>query len=346
MTDRRADTLPKTGPRRSALPGRRRCRAALAVLAAFALMACATPPSAPEVRGPAVAWPDTHSRTVDAVGGVARYRLNVMLPPDYASDPQRRYPVLVVLNGDRQFRNVVQASQGVQLSGQVEPVIVVGVAYPEADYADAEAQGLSPLAYWYQRRALEFTPTRDDALDAAESEQYRIAVRSGGAERLRRALREDILPTVARDYRMDGTLALYGFSYGGLFAADEMLRPDRMFSRYGLGDPTLNWDGDYIARQVQARGEAGGDLPVRVFLSAGDANHPDVGESRDFHERVLAFGRQLEGSGFSGLELTTHVFAGENHMSVSPATASRMLRALFPAEPDMTGLSLGGDDEP
>lgn len=66
-------------------------------------------------------------------------------------------------------------------------------------------------------------------------------------------------------------------------------------------------------------------LAARVFMSAGTIE--DEGMLPD----MLRVGEILTARSYVGLELTTHIFMEETHLSVIPATMSRGLRVLFPA---------------
>lgn len=149
-------------------------------------------------------------------------RYMVSLPERYHAD-QRTYPVLYVIDGDFQFRHVAVAVQTMARLGKTPPMIVVGVALQgQADYI------LSTT--W---------PADDDP-------QY------GGADKLQRYLRTELVPTIEHQYRTNGSRALAGYSLGGLFTLYSMTRPDTPFSAFLAMSPSAWYDDNGINEKVSA----------------------------------------------------------------------------------------------
>ena len=78
---------------------------------------------------------------------------------------------------------------------------------------------------------------------------------------------------------------------------------------------TFEYEANYAANNS--------DLPARVFMSVGTAELDHM--ITDMEKMAKA----LRDRSYSSLELMTHVFDGETHLSVIPATMSRGLRAVF-----------------
>jgi predicted alpha/beta superfamily hydrolase len=75
------------------------------------------------------------------------------------------------------------------------------------------------------------------------------------------------------------------------------------------------------------------DLNAKLFLSVGTLEEgQDPDNDSKMVSNTLEMAQLLKSHGFSNLRLTHHVFQGETHLSVIPATFSRGLRALFADE--------------
>ena len=62
------------------------------------------------------------------------YQVFVALPPSYAKEPQRRYPVLYVTDADYAFPILRQISRRLNLEGpKVEEFILVGLSYAKGE---------------------------------------------------------------------------------------------------------------------------------------------------------------------------------------------------------------------
>ena len=94
--------------------------------------------------------------------------------------------------------------------------------------------------------------------------------------------------------------------------------------KHGFGDTALSYESHYAANHD--------DLPVRVFMSVGareELDDPLVDASFRFVTNVKTLAKILQERGYPGLQLTTHVFEDETHVSVISATFSQGLRVVF-----------------
>ena len=120
------------------------------------------------------------SYTLDAPTlGDAR-TINVALPAGYADHPERRYPVLYLIDGgvDQDFVHIAGTVQLGAIWGRMDDAIVIGIASKD------------------RRRELA-GPTSDPRLLA----QYPTA---GDSALFRAFIRDDLKPWVAAHYRTDG----------------------------------------------------------------------------------------------------------------------------------------------
>ncbi len=247
-----------------------------------------------------------------------------LISPFRPPAPGEKLPVVYVLDGNLFFPMVASTATVLTLE-DIPSVLVVGIGY---DLAPAPMLGLSLLEI-QARRARDLTPTPDPAF-LAQMEQtyagfggvYPDYGRPGGAQAFLGFINEELKPFIAAHYPeadpYDATLA--GDSFGGLFALYALFNAPESFNRYVVGSPSLFW-GEHILFEHEA---VSGDASARLFLSAGSLEPEDqmLAPVRKMHAR-------LSDSRRPNLDYTFHVFEGETHGSVLPATFSRGLRVVF-----------------
>jgi uncharacterized protein len=165
--------------------------------------------------------------------------LLVHAPASYGTNPQARYPVLYLLDGDAHFHHVTGVVQFLAANGRIPEMLVVAVPNTRDRTHD-----LTPAAATGARR--------DGRL---LTEQFPTA---GGAERFRKFLTEELVPSVDAQYRTRPYRVLVGHSFGGLFAVDTLVRAPAAFNAYVAVSPTLGWnDGELVRALPEAFAKAG-----------------------------------------------------------------------------------------
>lgn len=240
------------------------------------------------------------------------YDLLVALPMGYSAAAKARHPVLYVLDGGGFLALTAQAHMLMQLNEEVPPLILVGI----------HAQSGSIMEY-LANRVLDFTPTRNLEAETEATAEYGHEVRSGGGDDFLRVLVEEIIPWTEGRYLTAPERGLAGFSYGGLFAIHALLRAPRAFTHYLIGSPDLNWDDAVMFEREAAYAAENKELKARVFMSVGSL------EEYFYVPNMLRMAETLTSHDYTGLEVMSHIFEGETHQSVIPATMSRGMRFLF-----------------
>lgn len=148
----------------------------------------------------------------------------VYLPEQYLTDPERRFPVFYLHDGQNLFDPLTSFVAGhtwrahttadrLNRAGEIEPVILVGIANT----------GI--------RRMAEYTPTRDPKLGGGEGGRYG------------RMLLEELKPFVERTYRIQsGPAGLGGSSLGGLISLYLGLSYPQVFGKLAVMSPSIWWD--------------------------------------------------------------------------------------------------------
>lgn len=161
----------------------------------------------------------------------------VWLPPDYDANPKRRYPVLYMHDGQNLMDaatsfsgewHVDETASRLVRSGEVEPLIIVGVYNTEDRFA-------------------EYTPVRDDG-------EY-AQLGGGSAEAYGRFLVQELKPLVDKTFRTRTdapSTGLVGSSLGGLVSMYLGLTHPEAFRRLGVMSPSVFWAHRDIVTRVKA----------------------------------------------------------------------------------------------
>ena len=275
---------------------------------------------------PPVTIPVTEKRLLKSRNVDQEFRLSVALPPGYAPDGEERYPVLYLLDGDFSFPLAVSALRGLLLGGEVPRLIIVGIGYPTDSLPD-----------WFVLRTRDYTPTDGEDLGKQMREAFPglpEQVPGGGAGAFLAFIRDELMPFVHENCRADPEDRVFmGDSLGGLFGLYTLFHQPDTFTRYIVGSPSIWWDGTVTFDYERAFAERSKDLAARVFMSVGSLEEPGPdaqSAAAMMVSNVREMDRILRTREYPGLELTTHVFDDETHLSVIPATLSRGLRVVFP----------------
>lgn len=186
--------------------------------------------------------------TLDSAVLAEARRINVYTPP---GDADAGLSVLYVLDGGaaEDFPHVTAAMDAAIRAGEMRPVRAVGIENTE-------------------RRRDMTPPTEVD-------EDRRIAPRVGGSAAFRRFLAEELMPQVARRYRVSGDAAIIGESLAGLFVVETFLLRPELFRTYAALSPSLWWNAGELVRTAGERMMEHGDVLAdrTLYLSAADEEH-------------------------------------------------------------------------
>lgn len=228
------------------------------------------------------------------------FQLFVRLPPDYDSQPDRVFPLVVQLDANlptfMEFDVTAGVASTLEARGESPPVIVVGIGYPTAEEAKVSR-------------------FRDLALPLENAEFKRAwgqAVPQGEAPRFLQLLREELMPSLASRYRIAGPRgrALFGHSMGGFFVAYALTRHDEapLFTGYVAASPSFFWDaGHFFTLWSQFDGPA---APALFFTAAGQLEGPEM---------VVYFDAFTQRAELPGLTFGTEKFQTDHVGSATPS---------------------------
>ncbi|MFC5392925.1 alpha/beta hydrolase [Bosea vestrisii] len=247
------------------------------------------------------------------------YQVFVALPPSYAKEPQRRYPVLYITDADYAFPIIRQISRRLNLDGpRVEEFILVGLSY-----AKGEDGAVS--------RRRDYTPTPNGPSSAPAGTVH------GQGRAYQTYLRDQVKPFIAARYRVDPSRALFlGHSYGSLLGAQILFTEPGLFSGYILGSPSLWYDKRHVLGMEASYAAMNRDLPAKVFLYVGEYEALRKGDRRysqsvDMVADNKVLEKALKDRKYPNLNLKSVVLNDEDHLSVAPRGFTQGLKYLLPA---------------
>ena len=239
--------------------------------------------------------------------------ISVYVPPGYDEQPDRRYPILYLHDGQNLFDprtsfipgrtwQVAETADAAIEADEVEPLIIVGIANAG------------------EHRLAEYTPTRDWKMGGGDADKYGDL------------LTRDLMPFIAGIYRVRQgaeNTGLGGSSLGGLVSLYLGLKYADVFGRLAVMSPSVWWNHKSIVGYVNEAAPKVRHRP-RTWLDVGDA------EGRRTLADTELLKRRLEASGWKAeKDLHYERVAGGTHDEAAWAQrVGPMLRFLFPAEPE------------
>ena len=203
------------------------------LLSAAAAFATAAPTAEPQ--------PLTIGETVTLEALGSERSVNIVLPPDYAEDPDRRWPVIYQLDGAMGQDLMMGAGlmRWGALWGRSEDAIIVGI-----ETRNRQRELLPPTA------------------DEAESTRWPTA---GESAAFRQWIADTVKPMVEARYRHDGRAFLVGESAAGHFVVETWVAAPRLFTGYAAISPSLQWDFEALSRRPLSK-----DARPPLYLSLAD----------------------------------------------------------------------------
>lgn len=229
----------------------------------------------------------------------------VWLPPQYASEPRRRFPVLYLHDGQNVFDAATsfvgewradEAATALIGAKRMEPIIMVAVPNMGAERANE---------YLWSRAALD-----------------NGTMMGGKGDLYGRFLADELKPFVDRTYRTKPgprDTGLLGSSLGGIITLHlGLARPD-VWGKLGVVSPSVWWNGREILGEI-------GKTPARVWLDIGtDESATAERDARDLRDVLVGKGWR------EGRDLAFYVDPGAKHNEAAWAgRIDGILTFLFP----------------
>jgi hypothetical protein len=265
----------------------------LACGAAVALLISACQPAAP---APETTPAHETIEQVSTAMGETR-RLNVYVPPQYATQPDRRFPVLYMPDGGvaEDFPHVANTLDAGIRAGEIVPMLLVGIENT-------------------QRR-------RDMTPPTTIEDDRKVWPVVGESARFRAFLRDELMPEIDRRYRTNDQTAIIGESLAGLFIVETFFEAPGLFDTAIALSPSLWWNAHALVDAAPARLRGRPKLPERLYLSAADET--------DIVPHVAALADALTTYAPATLQWTHEPRPDLRHDNIYRSAAPGVLRRLF-----------------
>ena len=287
---------------------------------------------------------DLKSKSVDET-----FRIFVAKP--FPLEPDKKYPVIYVLDGNGLFGMVMDSQRMMALGGEVPPAYIIGIGYA-VDNGFMETMA---------KRWRDYTPTPGGELEAITkvSLDPTGTVEGGGGSDFLKFLQEELKPLIESNYSVDPNDAtIAGISLGGLFPSWVLLNQPETFQRYIIMSPSIWWNGEEVWKWESRFAKNNNDINAKVFVTAGSLETIEVQKKmmddmlKDAPEQAVqmfkpmldhfekegwpkmaeitpVFVDKLESRGYKNLKIHCHNMPHESHSSVAPGGLSRGLRYVF-----------------
>ncbi|HVT44487.1 MAG TPA: alpha/beta hydrolase-fold protein [Thermoanaerobaculia bacterium] len=260
---------------------------------------------------------DVDWREIDGIDRIIRLTIDskhlkgardvlLYLPPSYAEEPGKRYPVFYVQDGQNLFFDRLafgghswrlrETADRLIEQKRIEPLIIAGIFHGGS------------------ARIEEYTQTRD-----------RRHRRSGRGETYERFVLEELKPAIeARFPTASGSdgAAIGGSSLGGLAALSIALRHPEVFGRVAALSPSVWWDDRMIVRMVQRLPRS---TDSAIWIDVGDRESDTaVSDARRLRDALIEKGWDR------GRLRYVEVTEGAHHESAWGERMPEVLQFLFP----------------
>jgi hypothetical protein len=245
-----------------------------------------------------------HSATINQ-----EYRLFISLPALYA-ESEKSYPVLYLLDGNGVFgfvRSIVELQQVIQT---VPELIIVGIGYPTATYMDT-----------LSLRGRDFTVNKLTPEEKAGGYPFE---ETGGAARFFTVLRDEIIPSIDREFRtLERDRALAGWSLGAAFSLYTLFQTPLLFNRIISISPYVN----RLERLELPAVQDPAFLPVKLYV--GIERSADTPELNTQIARTEQFLKRLSENGDNKFITRFHVLEGIDHAQSGPIGYTHALKEIY-----------------
>lgn len=237
-------------------------------------------------------------------------RILIYTPKD-SEHPEKKYPVIYVLDADNHFAQMVEYSK--YLSRQdvyvIPPLIVVGITNTD--------------------RNRDLTPSKSNfdysgKPDTTAKSPYK---NSGGNEHFFQFVQKELLPYVNSNYKTQPYRIFAGHSFGALTTINCLINYPDMFDAYIAVSPSFWWDRKFLLELADKKLKAGLALSKTLFFSDGNEDSSSPGSP--FHTSVLKFDSLLKERNIKGLDFKYISYPSESHMTVPIKSYYDALRFIY-----------------
>jgi len=198
----------------------------------------------------------------------------VCLPASYEHEPDRRYPVVVILDGETNGRWVPSILDFMATRNRMPEVIAVGI------HSSNPESGLPPGT-----RVRDTTPTHSTIeYNGQRRESYEP---SGGADDFLRFVGEEFLPHIDAAYRTEPKRAIVGHSLTGTLVTHAFVPGNPHFQAYLPIDACFWWDDQVSTRMLRDVPSDSNVFKSSMFIVCGGRVPVAVKAQEDFFALLM-----------------------------------------------------------
>lgn len=242
------------------------------------------------------------------------YKLFIVLPKSYSTNPERHYPVFYLLDGN-DTATIAWLTRSRQHSDASE-IIFVGIGYPEPLAGPPVPLPGKPAVPAAQRSA--------DYATYNTSEPW-SPPKDKGAGVFLKVIQSEIIPYIDGHYRTDPeNRGLGGHSLGGLFTTYAVFHAADTFQKFWIGSPSLRWDHSVLFKDEEDFAATHHDLNARVIADVGGQ------ESKTFNrDPLFEMMEKVKSHHYPHLVWKTIVLPNEDHGTLPIAGMPQVIDFLF-----------------
>lgn len=231
-------------------------------------------------------------------------RMYIHVPKADPANPNRRFPVLYLLDGENHFHILSAYVDYLSHWGVIPPMIVVGIIN--------------------NARGRDLTPTKSMVTyDGKVDSSYKM---TGGNESFFRFIKVELIPYIEKNFKVEPYRVFAGHSFGGITTLNGLFTQPDMFDAYIAVSPSLWWDNKYILKLAEKKLTKSARLNKKLFYSAGNEG---INEPGSFHTDVVKFDSLVVHQAPKDLSYTYKSYPEETHMTEPIVAYYEALRFIY-----------------
>lgn len=220
--------------------------------------------------------------------------LLIHLPNNYNQNKMLDYPVLYLLDGQRNFAHTIGTLDLLNQSNMTQEMIVVAIKNTH--------------------RTRDFTPTNDKSYD-----KWGV---SGGADEFLDFIEKELIPYVNKNYRANNFKIVSGHSLGGLLSIYALQSRPELFQAYFAFSPSLWWHKQVIFKEAENFLEKSDELNTYLYVNMGS----EGGHMLSSYER---YSKLLKSHHRKGFKFDSDLDTTETHNTTALAGHSLAFQKLY-----------------
>jgi len=234
--------------------------------------------------------------------------INIFLPNNYQANDTVTYPVIYVLDGgmEEDFFHIA----GI-VRFDTQPWIA---RFPNSIVVGIEGNT--------RKRDFTFAVPNVDFLEK-EGFQKSSFPTYGGSEKYTAFLKDELLPYIGKNYKVNTQRTVIGESLAGLFSAELLLKQPDLFDNYILVSPSLWWGQQELLKNTEKLLEANLRKKVRVYLGV-----PNKDEDIRMYQDAEAFYKVIRNN--KKMDVIFDYIPEELHSTVIHQAVYNAFKRLYP----------------